>query len=104
MTTPTRPLSEIARELRDGLDKDGGRVQFGPFSRKTLDGAAAALIRAEERVKAADRLAEALARDAYGCRFCDSGKLRKPNDPHKDHDDDCAWVALAAYRDSKEGS
>jgi hypothetical protein len=35
----------------------------------------------------------------YGCRFCDSGKLRTPNNPAKDHDDDCGFLmADAALR------
>jgi len=27
----------------------------------------------------------------YGCAFCDSGVLRKPGIPEKDHDDDCPY-------------
>jgi hypothetical protein len=30
-----------------------------------------------------------------GCRFCDSGKLRTPNDPAKDHDDGCGFAMMA---------
>lgn len=27
----------------------------------------------------------------HGCRFCDSGVLRTPDNPSKDHDDDCPY-------------
>lgn len=30
----------------------------------------------------------AILADPYGCRFCDSGKLR---DPHRPHDDSCGY-------------
>ena len=46
---------------------------------------------------------EAILKDPYGCRFCDSGKLRKPNDPKKDHDYDCGYLlALEALNPNNE--
>lgn len=38
--------------------------------------------------------------DPGGCRFCDYGVLRKPNDPNKDHDDDCVYKIARAYLDT----
>lgn len=35
---------------------------------------------------------EAILRDPYGCRFCDSGKLRIPDNPDKGHDPDCGYL------------
>lgn len=50
-----------------------------------------------ERELAASRAALlAIKRDPYGCPFCDSGKLRKPNDPNKGHNDDCGYLLLDA--------
>ena len=39
--------------------------------------------------------------DAGGCRFCDYGVLRKPNDPLKGHDEDCLYLAAHAYLDNE---
>ena len=33
-----------------------------------------------------------LLREPYGCPFCDSGKLRRPNNPEKGHDEDCGFA------------
>lgn len=38
----------------------------------------------------------------YGCRFCDSGKLRTPNDPEKDHDEDCPFLVATQVLENKE--
>jgi hypothetical protein len=49
-------------------------------------------LRAElEAAKAAIR---AVFENPYGCPFCDCGKLRKPDDPRKGHDDDCPYALL----------
>jgi hypothetical protein len=45
----------------------------------------------------------AIMKDPFGCRFCDSGKLRKPDDPEKTHDDDCGFF-LARAAIAKVGS
>ena len=37
----------------------------------------------------------------HGCRFCDYGVLRKPNDPLKGHDEDCLYLAAHAYLDNE---
>ena len=43
--------------------------------------------------------------EPYGCRFCHSGKLIKPNDPEKDHDDDCGFLlARAAIANEQEAA
>lgn len=56
-----------------------------------------------DRLDAALGAIRGLLAEPYGCRFCDSGTLRKPNDPAKDHDSDCPYaVAHAAL--SKAGS
>jgi len=34
----------------------------------------------------------ALLKDPHGCRFCDYGKLRTPDDPTKGHDSDCPYL------------
>jgi len=34
----------------------------------------------------------ALIANPHGCRFCDYGVLRTPNDPAKSHDDDCPYM------------
>ncbi len=38
----------------------------------------------------------ALLADPYGCRFCDSGRLRTPNHPGKGHDATCGFVLAHA--------
>lgn len=40
----------------------------------------------------AERIIESFRANPYGCSFCDSGKLRTPDNPAKDHDDDCVFV------------
>ncbi len=51
-------------------------------------------------IAAAPALYAALIRmfdEPYGCRFCDSGTLRTPGNPEKDHEDHCAFkCAMAA--------
>jgi hypothetical protein len=37
-------------------------------------------------------------KEPYGCPFCDSGILRKPNNPEKDHDDTCAFKMAAKLK------
>jgi len=37
----------------------------------------------------------------HGCRFCDYGVLRKPNDPLKGHDEDCLYLVAHAYLDNE---
>lgn len=44
-----------------------------------------------EKDKAAIR---AVLENPYGCPFCDCGKLRKPDDPSKGHDEDCPYILL----------
>jgi hypothetical protein len=39
---------------------------------------------------------EAVISNPYGCPFCDSGTLRTPNNPAKDHNPDCPYVLLRA--------
>ena len=39
--------------------------------------------------------------DSGGCRFCDYGILRKPNDPLKGHDEECLYLAAHAYLDNE---
>ena len=34
--------------------------------------------------------------DPHGCRFCDDGVLRVPNNPDKDHDPGCVWPRIEA--------
>ncbi len=42
---------------------------------------------------------EAIFAEPYGCRFCDSGKLRTPNNPAKFHDDNCGfWMAYTLLK------
>ena len=57
----------------------------------------------EDRLELLEPAVEALRaimRDPYGCPFCDEGKLRKPNIPGKEHEEDCGYYlaerALAA--------
>ena len=37
----------------------------------------------------------------FGCRFCDYGVLRKPDNPLKGHDEDCPYLAAHAYLDNE---
>lgn len=46
---------------------------------------------------------KAIVADPYGCRFCDSGKLRTPNNPEKDHDATCGYVLARAATAKAEG-
>lgn len=39
---------------------------------------------------------EAILKEPHGCPFCDSGKLRTPNNPAKDHDPDCGFLLAKA--------
>lgn len=59
------------------------------------------VINAEKAVKealsSARGVLEAILKDGHGCRFCDSGKLRTPNNPAKDHDDDCGYKMASEY-------
>lgn len=34
----------------------------------------------------------AILADPHGCRFCDYGKLRTPDNPAKGHDANCPWL------------
>ena len=43
------------------------------------------------------RIVEAINRDPHGCPFCDSGKLRRPGVPEKDHNDDCAYKLIRDF-------
>lgn len=38
--------------------------------------------------------------EPYGCPFCDSGRLRKPDNPAKDHNDDCPYKIARALVES----
>jgi hypothetical protein len=38
----------------------------------------------------------AILNEPFGCRFCDSGKLRTPDNPEKTHDDDCGFLLARA--------
>jgi hypothetical protein len=41
--------------------------------------------------------------DPHGCRFCDDGVLRTPNNPDKDHDPGCVWPRIdAALREGEK--
>jgi hypothetical protein len=48
----------------------------------------------------------AILADPHGCRFCDYGKLRTPDDPSKAHDSTCGYLlaelALAETEVSRE--
>jgi hypothetical protein len=37
----------------------------------------------------------------FGCRFCDYGVLREPDNPLKGHDEDCPYLAARAYLDNE---
>jgi len=43
------------------------------------------------------KIVAAIKRDPGGCPFCDSGKLRRPGVPDKDHWDDCAWKLMRDF-------
>lgn len=62
------------------LDQKEG-VLLTPSEIAALLNAFPALVEASKRVLA----------EPYGCRFCDSGKLRNPT---KGHDDDCGFLML----------
>ncbi len=65
------------------------------------DAANARLIAAAPELYAA---LKALMAEPYGCPFCDSGKLRMPNNPAKDHEVDCGFaLARAALAHAEAG-
>lgn len=55
-----------------------------------------------EACGAHEQALRAILADPGGCRFCDSGKLRNPNDPAKGHDPWCGYalaeIALGAVK------
>ena len=46
---------------------------------------------------AAEKALRQIIKEPFGCRFCDSGKLRTPNNPDKDHDVDCGYLMAQSY-------
>ena len=58
------------------------------------------LIEALQKNIIAHDIIQRFVNDPGGCPFCDYGVLRKPNDPEKDHDEDCVYLAAHAYLDS----
>ena len=49
----------------------------------------------------AREIIQRLLADPGGCRFCDFGVLRKPDNPLKGHDEDCPYLAAHAYLDNE---
>jgi hypothetical protein len=60
----------------------------------------------EDELSAARKALEALLREPHGCPFCDSGKLRNPTHPGKQHSLDCGFLlaekALALRAEGKQ--
>jgi hypothetical protein len=50
----------------------------------------------------AREIIQRLLADPGGCRFCDFGVLRKPDNPLKGHDEDCPYLAAHAYLELEE--
>ena len=49
----------------------------------------------------AREIIQRLLADPGGCRFCDFGVLRKPDNPLKGHDENCPYLAAHAYLDNE---
>lgn len=99
MTTPTRPLSEIARDCSRGAAHDFETEKCRTLTRDLLREASDALLAAEKRIAFADRLEEACEvrdwqRRYIGCHVC-GVKYQE----ERRHDEDCP---VAVYRNSKE--
>lgn len=56
----------------------------------------ARVVAGEEAKERFEQAGRAILRDPHGCRFCDSGKLRTPGVPEKDHDPECGFALLRA--------
>jgi len=86
----TMPIEKINQYLREhGYDpeKVGLRGQI--------------LVEALTRNIIAREIIQRLLADPGGCRFCDYGVLRKPDNPLKGHDEDCPYLAAHAYLDNE---
>lgn len=95
---------ERARSVSNGIEVLAARFRKSDRAQSARIAALEAEL-AAERARADVLLAalNAIMIEPYGCRFCDSGKLRKPGDPAKDHDDDCGFLlARAAIANEQE--
>ena len=86
----TMPIGKINQYLREhGYDpeKVGLRGQI--------------LVESLTRNIIAREIIQRLLANPFGCRFCDYGVLRKPDNPLKGHDEDCPYLAARAYLDNE---
>ena len=59
------------------------------------------LVEALTRNIIAREIIQRLLAEPGGCRFCDYGVLRKPDNPLKGHDEDCPYLSARAYLDNE---
>lgn len=80
-------FSAVQKEIREQVQAVLGYDQFCSGSH-----AVRRLVQRFEEIEAAGRRILA---EPFGCPFCDSGKLRKPDDPAKNHLPDCGFAMMA---------